>query len=86
MITKSTRPHCLCCPLVVRDDDQPGDEAGLEDVADPKHVPMEEPIIGMENVTWEHGRSAGARPVKPLPSPKTTSESETNPQSHPPTL
>ena len=35
---------------------------------------MEEPIIGMENVTWEDGKGTGARPAKPLPSPKTMSE------------
>ena len=76
MITKTIRPHCLCCPMVMRDNEQLKDEAGLEDVVDPKHALREEPIIGMENVTWEDGKGAGARPAKPLPSPKTMSEAQ----------
>ena len=42
---------------------------GEEDV-DPKMALTGEPIVGMENITWEEGKGPGAIPAKPLPSPK----------------
>ena len=76
MITNPISPHCFCCPVVVREGEQSRDDVGSEDEVDPKHALMDEPIIGMENVTWEDGKGSGAIPAKPLPSPKTMTEAQ----------
>ena len=38
-----------------------------EEDVDPKMALMGEPIVGMENMTWEEGKGPGAIPAKPLP-------------------
>ena len=41
-----------------------------EEDVDLKLALMKEPIVGMENVTWEEGKGPGAIPARPLSSPK----------------
>ena len=60
----------------MRDDERMRDEAELDDDVNPKHAMMDEPIIGMENVTWEDGKGSGALSARPLPSPKTMSDAQ----------
>ena len=43
--------------------------APSEEDVDPKTALMGEPIVGMENMTWEEGRGPDAIPARPLPSP-----------------
>ena len=60
----------------MRDDERMRDEAELDDDVNPKHAMMDEPIIGMENDTWEDGKGSGALSARPLPSPKTMSDAQ----------
>ena len=47
-----------------------------EEVVDPRHAMLKEPIVGHEVVTYEEGKGNGAILPKPLPSPKEMSDAQ----------
>ena len=61
------RPLHVCCPVVVREGDVV--KGGVDEEVIPKHAMLDDPIVGMENVTWEDGKGPGAPAAKPRPSP-----------------
>ena len=71
MNTHSVSPNCYCCPLVTRiDEPVEGGAFDEQEFVDPKLALMRKPIVGMETITWEDGKGAGAIPARVLPSPK----------------
>ena len=62
----------LLCPVVVGDE-RGKDLAEVVDAADPAHAQLDEPIVGAEVVTWDQSSGAGARPARPMPTPKAPS-------------
>ena len=43
------------------------------DAADPKLAQLDDPIVGIELVTWDKDLGAGAKPARDLPPPKAPS-------------
>ena len=48
-------------------------DAEVADAADPAHAQLDEPIVGVEVVSWDKDTGAGARSARPLPAPKAPS-------------
>ena len=51
--------------MVTRHDEQLEIVAPSDEDVDPKMALMGEPIVGMENMTWEEGKGPGANPARP---------------------
>ena len=48
------RPNVLCFPIGVTTDDQQASAGGeIDDTADPKMALMDDPIVGMDRVTYD---------------------------------
>ena len=75
MSSTPVSPHHFCCPVIVRDGESVKVQVDDEEV-NPKFAMLADPIVGMENVTWDDGKGPGALKPKALPSPKPMSDAQ----------